>query len=467
MNAFPQPHSKKTAINYLCATMACSLLAAWPGTAAAQTSVSDKGTESAGVVQPPALPQANAAFFRDSKLDLYLRNYAEIINIDPATRRHAWVQSARAVYESGYTEGMLQMGLDLSLYGAVKLDGGQGASTLTHLNRDGSGQDQLSWVYPGAYAIKLKLDKFVLKHGLQSVSNPYLRPYDIRSLPPSFHGTSINGNINPGLQVEAGSFTSVNARARTYLQPLSTTYGHVNFDRLSYAGLNWDYSANGKLSAYASQASEVWNQYFMALAHSINTDARIKWTGKANLYVTRNQGQSLQADINNQAYSLAVTAERAGSGLTMSYQQIAGNQFFDFTRETSGIYLANSYGSDYNAPHEKSLQLRYNFNGNAAGIKGLQLIAWGIVGWGVSAAAEANKNLASSSPLHGLYWKAGQSISGGHHEFGINPSYEFQDGPMKGSKISIVMLAHSGSARYPDGNFQLLRVMTNVPINIL
>ncbi len=47
-------------------------------------------------------------------------------------------------------------------------------------------------------------------------------------------------------------------------------------------------------------------------------------------------------EIDNQACSLSFGLTHQAHTLTFSYQEINGNEYFDYLHETNGIYLANS-----------------------------------------------------------------------------------------------------------------------------
>ena len=130
----------------------------------------------------------------------------------------------------------------------------------------------------------------------------------------------------------------------------------------------------------------MWHQYYASVKHSIGSPQTIKWTGFGNVYSTHDTGDALQGKINNNAYSLSLAAQHGPHELLLGFQQVLGDQFFDYLNETNGIFLTNSMDVDYNAPHEKSLQLRYTFYGKEAGLPGFKAMVWGVTGWGRTAA---------------------------------------------------------------------------------
>ncbi|MBP0589742.1 OprD family outer membrane porin [Paraburkholderia sp. LEh10] len=421
--------------------------------------------EATQAVTPPEQLSSQAksnGLVADSHLNLLFRNYADVFDNEGGPHRHAWVQGMQANFESGYTKGPVGLGVDASLFASLKLDGGNGAGNMVHVAKGGGGSDQLAWAYPGMYDIKGRISETVVKYGLQIVdNNPFMEPHDNRSLPPTFLGVSAVSTDVRNVTLEAGSFTKVNARGHTNLTDMTTSYGGTTFKRLSYFGGNWDYSPNGTVSLYADQAENVWNQFYASIAQSVGDINGIKWAGLANIYSTQNTGSALQGHINNNAYSLSLSAQHGPHQVLLGFQQILGDQFFDYVNETNGIYLVNSMDVDYNAPHEKSFQLRYTFDGKHAGLPGFKAMVWGVTGWGADASAEAAAN-----PTSSLYFRNGQPIHGTHHEIGFIPSYTLQSGRFKDTKITFIAMYHKSTAHYSDPDNMEYRLVVNVPVKV-
>lgn len=466
---------------HACAASAQQVVLAEAGSGQAVSSGTTNGAPAAGIqvgpsdkaLQPdsaaarsPAVEPATGGFLADAKLGLFLRNYNENIQIKNSRSRHGWVQSGRLVFESGFTPGPVGFGIDVGAYGAVKLDGGHGTRNMVYLPRAGTNENKKAWAYLGEYDVKLRIAGIIVKYGLQPQSNPYLEPYDMRALPPTWRGVSAEGPLFAGMSFKAGSFDAMNARGADYLQDLTTSYGGTTFKRLSFAGVDWNIVNNGVLSLYTSKARDLWNQTYASASQSFGTPKSMKWTVRADGYLTRDVGAQLEGPIDNKAYSISLSLQRSASTILFGFQQIRGDQFFDDLQETSGIYLSNAMGVDYNAPHERSLQLRYTFDGNVGGVPGFRFPVWFVSGRGVDGSVEAARNGSASAPLHDLYWMYGNPISGGHHEFGMKPSYTFQAGILKNTTAFLVVVNHRVNSFYPSKSFNDLRWGIETPIRI-
>lgn len=416
-------------------------------------------TEAAELASPP-LPSSVGSF------TLLFRNYVEDLDVIGIRQQHAWVQAVQAIYESPYTQGPIGFGFDVAPFAAIKLDGGRGARNMINQEPDGSGYDNRAWAYLGMYGLKARALGVNIKYGLQAMSNPYMEPYDIRALPPTYRGWSLWTDAVGGVSLKAGSFDAVNARGATKVQPLSTSYGETPFNRLSFIGIDWVDGKNSKSALYLAKAQDLWRQYYVSAESGIGNVQRLKGTLRADAYVTRDEGQQLQGPIRNTAYSVSASLQHSFSTVSVGYQRIIGNQYFDFMNETSGIYLSNSVGVDYNAPGERSLQLRYNFDGAGVGIPGLQLSFWTVRGWKADGSAEACTYSTVSHPLHSLYWKNGRAIGGDHKEYGMQAKYRFQHGVLKNGALSYVFIQHSISPDYPSKDFRIHRLTMNIPVQI-
>ncbi len=401
-------------------------------------------------------------FIADSHLEVMFRNYADALDAKGGPHRHAWIQAAMANFESGYTGGLIGFGVDASVYAALKLDGGAGGGNMVHVAKGGGGSNQLGWAYPGLYDVKARISNTVIKYGLQIVDNPFMEPHDNRALPPTFLGATIVSNEFRNVMLEGGSFTKTDARGRTNLSGLTSQYGGTPIDRLTYLGGTWNYSPSGSLALYANQAENVWNQYYASVRQSFGAPSGVKWTGFGNVYSTHDTGDARQGRIDSNAYSLSLAAQHGPHELLLGFQQVLGDQYFDYLAETNGIFLVDSMDVDYNAPHEKSLQLRYTFYGAEAGLPGFKAMVWGLTGWGADGSAGA-----ANDPTHaGIYWKDGLPVQGRHHEFGFVPSYTVQGGRFKDTRISFIAMWHVGSAHYSDSTNQEYRLVVNVPVTV-
>lgn len=402
------------------------------------------------------------------RMDLLLRTYAEELQYLSGSRRHAVIQSGRLIYQSDYygAGSDAGIGVDAGLYGAVRLDGGGGSRNMVHHRVDGTGSKDHAWAFLGEYALKARLGQTTVKYGLQpGVDNPFMPPYDIRALPPTFRGITAVSTDIPGVKLSAGSFDGVVPRGDDRVRPLSTSYSEVQFDRISYAGVETRIKGV-KTAFHVNHASNLWNQYFISASRELPVSNDVTLTGRMDSYITNAAGARIGGEIDNKALGLSLTVEKGASSVLFGYQSISGDQFYDYTNETAGITLSNAMGVDYNSPHERSGQLRYVFNGDRAGIPGLRLMAFTVRSHGANAAAGAAAHSNPDDPLHKLYWKKGQPAHGGRHEYAAKVTYQVQTGALKDMRIAFYVYRTRADTFYPGSSFNDSQLMINFPVRV-
>lgn len=407
---------------------------------------------------PPAAPPA--APVSAASLKLILRNYNGGQQVDGVLKRHAWIESMQAYFDSGYTAGPVGIGVSVAPFAALRL------SASDHPGNMVVEQDRTAAAFLGEYTVNMRAGETVVRYGLQRVSNPYLESKDNRALPPMFRGLSATSVVARGLTIEAGRFDAVQSRGEPRLQDMWTAYGGTRFRDLVYAGAKVQYSDAGKLALYTSEARDVWRQTYAALAHEMGDPAGIRWTVSADLYLTRDAGAARQGAIDNKAFSIGLSGRHGASTVALAFQRVPGNQYFDYVNDTWGDYLANSSAEDYNTPHEKSLQLRYEFDGNQAGLAGWRFKSWFIAGWGSDARAGSLLYPDAASRLHGLYWRDGVAARGSHTELGVLPVYEWPRGAMKGLRASLLMTYCRDAQRYINAGSWEYNLKLEYPVTV-
>lgn len=404
-------------------------------------------------------------FIQDGRLNVLLRNYLGYFD-NGSTERRAWVQGMRLYYESGYVRGPVDFGIDLAPFVGLKLNGGKGAKNMVHVGSDPSAPNENAWNYLGEYVLKANVLDLHMRYGLQTISNPFLKPYDNRALPPTFKGLALSRLLGRSISLKGGRFHAVNARGADRLQRLATSYTAVPVERLTYAGAEWERADGTRVMAYAGEARDLWRQYYVSLPVGAGGAGTVQWVGKLDGYLTRGTRRQRQGSVDNAVWSASMTVRGASSSLVVAFQKNASDTYFDFLQETSGIYLANAMGNDFNAPREKSVQLRYRFGASGPGAPSFGLMMWAISGWGADGAAGANAYGPEGGVADNPYRKNGAPIGGTHQEYGFNPSFTFQSGALKGARVFMVVTIHNVSARYPGKSFRDWRIMADVPLQI-
>ena len=302
-------------------------------------------------------------------------------------RRINWVQGTILNYTSGFTEGTVGFSTQVAAYNAVALDrdakdiAGPNNRTLTHSDGDAVGQ----WSKLGLANLSARISNTTLTVGRQNFSSPTIDVIGNRALPSSFQGVGLHSEEFNNLSFDAGSFDRVSPRTEASLSKFRSEYGAtgVETDRASVAGLNYQPFKSLKTTLYATHVEDFWNQYYFGAVHDMGDNATLGLNTNFNYYKTLDTGSKALGNINNDTFSLAFGLSHLAHTVTLSYQQVSGDEYFDYLHETNGIYLANSLLSDFNGPNEKSLQLAYSINMAQYGIPGLKFNAYHARGWDI------------------------------------------------------------------------------------
>lgn len=193
------------------------------------------------------------------------------------------------------------------------------------------------------------------------------------------------------------------------------------------------------------------------MTHELGDADLVALTTSLNYYKTKDEGASKLGDIDNNTYSLSFTGTHGAHSLTLAYQEVDGNEYFDYLHETNGIFLANSLLSDFNGPNEKSFQVAYGLDMAKYGVPGLKFSLYSARGWGIDGTHYRSTGYTDVVNMDGEH----------HYEYGVGTSYAVQSGPLKATTIRATYTTHRASENQADGSLNELRVVTTVPFNIL
>jgi len=378
----------------------------------------------------------------------------------PTSRRINWDQGTIVDYSSGFTQGTIGFSTELALYNAIALGrdrkdlAGGSNRTLTESDGDAVGQ----WSKLGLGNIKARISNTTLTAGRQSVNTPVIAYIGNRALPSSFQGFNLLSEEFNNLSFQAGSFDRVSPRTEQSLTRFRSEYASssAHADRIDMAGVDYKPFKSLTTSLYASNVEDFWKQYYFGFTHEVGDNNVLGLSTNLNYYKTRDSGQKKLGPIDNDTYSLSFTATHQAHSFTVAYQQVFGDEYFDYLHETNAIFLANSLLSDFNGPNEKSLQLGYLLNMAEYGVPGLKFNIYQAHGWGID-----------GTHYKGTAYDVKNMDGESHHEYGVGAAYTLQDGPLKATTVRATYTAHRASANQADGSLNEFRLVTTVPFNIL
>lgn len=270
-----------------------------------------------------------------------------------------------------------------------------------------------------------------------------------------------------GLDLEAGHFTegkeptTVKSRGELY-----ATYAGQTAKSADFAGGRYAITDNLSASLYGAELKDIYRQYYLNTNYTIPLASDQSLGFDFNIYRTTDEGKSKAGDISNTTWSLAGAYTLDAHTFTLAYQQVHGDEPFDyigFGGNGSGaggdsIFLANSVQySDFNGPGEKSWQARYDLNLASYGVPGLTFMLRYINGKDID-----GTKVDSSSSYAGLYGEDGK-----HHETNLEAKYVVQSGPAKDLSFRIRQAWHRANADQGEGDQNEFRLIVDYPLSIL
>ncbi|QBR30257.1 MULTISPECIES: OprD family porin [Pseudomonas] len=383
-------------------------------------------------------------------------------------RRINWVQGTIVNYTSGFTQGTVGVSTEVAAYNAIALDRDRkdiaGGSNRTLAHSDGDAVDQ--WSKLGLANVKFRVSNTTLTAGRQNFSTPIVDVIGNRPLPSSFEGISLHSEEFNNLSFDLAGFDRVSPRTEQSLSKFRSEYNAngAETDKVYTGGVNYQPLKSLKTSLYVANVEDFWNQYYFGATHELGDSQVLSLTTGLNYYKTVDEGKKLMGNIDNDTYSLSFGLTHQAHSLTFSYQQVNGDEYFDYLHETNGIYLANSLLSDFNGPNEKSFQIAYGINMAEYGVPGLKFNIYQARGWGIDGTHYTGTAYTVPGDKRGdLSLMDGES----HYEYGIGASYAVQSGPLKATAIRATYTTHRASEHQADGNINEFRLVTTIPFNIL
>lgn len=369
---------------------------------------------------------AESGFFEDAKASLSARNYyfsrdfSDIVGANQQSRAEEWAQGFILDFKSGYTPGPIGFGVDaLGLLG-IRLDSSPDRvnSGLLPVHGDGRAASDYSRL---AGTFKARVSQTELRVGELQPNLPVLTFSDIRLLPPTYQGVSLNSAEINGLTVQAGHLSSTHLRNEGGDDKLNAMLGHlpmrqVASDAFNYLGGDYVFNDNQtSASLWYGQLEDIYQQGFVGLKHSKPFG---DWVLSANLgyFTAREDGDALLGQIDNQAFFSLLTARHGGHSFHVGYQGIYGES--PFPRVFANITPLGNEVPTYEFAYtdERSYQARYDYNFAAMGIPGLTATVRYITGNNVD---------------------TGRGFEGKDRERDLDIGYAVQSGVFKGLGIRV------------------------------
>jgi len=215
-----------------------------------------------------------ADFVDDSAVSLGLRNlYLDRDfkqNNAPTSRLGNWSQAFDFRAISGYTEGPVQFGLDLSAQYAFRLDGGGGRGPDGIIPYDRSEGEQANEWGRAALTGKMRFSKTELKVGEHRPKLPVAFFDDSRLMVTTYHGFSVETKEIDNLSLTAGRFTRMSGRESAGSEKMYLFNGpdvRIRSDGLNFGGGTYAFTPALSATYFYGQLEDIYEQHYFGLAH--------------------------------------------------------------------------------------------------------------------------------------------------------------------------------------------------------
>lgn len=297
----------------------------------------------------------------------------------PAGERNGYREETglgiRLLFESGFTQGTVGVGVDAHSLSSIKLDSGDGRYGTGQFDQDsdGSGEDTQTEI---GGAVKFRISDTVLKYGNQFVASPVFSTDDSRILPEAATGTYLVSNEIEGLELSAGRFSALSSQT-------STDRDTFELKSADIVGASYAFTDNLSASVHASDVEDYWKKYYGNVNYTLPLAEEQALNFDFNIYKTDYEDEYSNDQFDdNTVWSLAAAYSLGAHKFTLAYQRSSGDHAYDYGVDGGGtVWLNNSVQySDFVGEDEKSYQARYDLDMASYGVPGLSFMTRYIYG---------------------------------------------------------------------------------------
>ena len=362
-------------------------------------------------------------------------------------------------YQSGYTQGLIGVGLDAHAYGGINLGTEPDAARATPRYVAKGGQDLASSFGRAGGALKLRVSSTELKIGEMRTRNPIFHSSDTRLLPETNRGWQITSADIPTLALQAGRFTAwADRNSRKNGGDLLANYSGANAGSFSFAGGAWTTPVkNWSLSSYIGQYEDHWNTWYLGSFYKHDLAPRQSLAFNFNLYRNRDTGQARAGEVNNTTVSLMTSYATGVHKFGLGYQKVHGDTPFDYVNRGS-IWLENAMQlSDFNGANEASWQVKYDIDLATLLTPGLSAGVAYTRGTGIDyrRLTSVYRNYLGYSGSQGRHWERDMLLR-----------YTVQQGAAKGLALQLRYGVHRVNRAQGEANIDQIRLLAEMPVQL-
>lgn len=364
----------------------------------------------------------------DNDVDRYKNGYYEEFGL-----------GIRGLYESGFTQGTVGVGVDAHSLSSIKLDTGRGRTGSGQFGLDSDGRAEDTQTEVGG-AVKFRMSNTVLKYGNQMTGSPVFATDDSRILPEVATGTLLTSNEIEGLELSAGRFTALSSQKATGRDTFGLKSANI-------IGASYSFTENFSGAIHASDVEDYFKKTYVNLNYNLPIAAEQALNFDFNGYRTTGDGQELYGEVDNKIWSLAAAYSLGAHTFTLAHQRSSGDAGYAYGVDGNGtIFLSNSVQySDFNAKDETSWQARYDIDMTSYGVPGLSFMTRYLAGDNIDVGAGSDAK---------------------EHELDIEAKYVIQEGTAKDLSFRIRNATYRTNDSY-GRDVNDFRLIVEYPLSVL
>lgn len=279
---------------------------------------------------------------------------------------------------SGYTEGAVGLGLDLTGLYAIKLDGGAGTSNDGNLPFSAHTGQPVNNYGRGGLTAKLRYSNSTLKAGLLEPRLPVIFQDDVRVLPQTFQGVMLEAREWDMFSITAGQLWNTSTRAVSGRRSFYLA-GHdpsEDSNKFLFGGVDTQWLPDISVSYWFGRLENIYKQHYLGGNFRYPLGENTALLGTLSYFHSSQSGRALSGDIDNQAYGVKLGVRHNGHTLSTHYQRMQGKDPFPLLMGyTPQPYLVNwTTNNGFTGAEERSWQVRYDYDFTGLGILGLTLM---------------------------------------------------------------------------------------------
>ena len=335
---------------------------------------------SLGMLSALLSQSALADFIKDSSATLTTRNFyldRDYKGETPYSAAREWAQGFILKANSGFTEGTVGFGLDVTGLLGIKLDSSPdrtGTQLLSYNPVTREARDDYSEL---GLALKSKISKTKLSVGTQFPALPVINASPARLLPQSFRGAYLTSDDIEKLTIHAGRMDRVNLRDSTDYQPIALASPNGRFkpgassERFDFYGGDYRWTDSLTLRLIHAELQDIYTQDFFGVLHTLPLGMG-RFKSDVRVFNSRDDGQAKAGKVDNLNVGGMFSYLWSGHSLGIGYMQQFGDTAFPYIAGGEPVVLSDgTMSADFVNPKQRTWVVKYDYDFAASGIPGL------------------------------------------------------------------------------------------------